>query len=69
MLRFDQEGVCEALIRHLEAREGHPCAHVCPRDQGSEIAGVEARVEMTFRLGGQLYALEHAGIEPFDGFI
>jgi hypothetical protein len=69
MLRFDQERVCEAIIRHLEAREGHPRADVCTRDQGSEIAGVEARVEMTFRLGGQLYALEHTGIEPFDGFI
>jgi hypothetical protein len=69
MLRFDQERVCEAIIRHLEAREGHFRADVCPRDQGSDIAGVGARVEMTFRLGGQLYALEHTGIEPFDGFI
>jgi hypothetical protein len=69
VLRFDQERVCEAIIRHLEAREGHPRADVCLRDQGSAIAGADARVEMTFRLGGQLYALEHTGIEPFDGFI
>jgi hypothetical protein len=26
-------------------------------------------VEMTFRLGDQLHALEHTGIEPFDGFM
>jgi hypothetical protein len=68
-LRFDQERVCEAIIRHLEARESHPRADVCLRDQGSANAGADARVEMTFRLGGQLYALEHTGIEPFDGFI
>jgi hypothetical protein len=24
---------------------------------------------MTFRLGDQLYAIEHTGIEPFDGFM
>jgi len=24
---------------------------------------------MTFRLGNQLYAIEHTGIEPFDGFM
>ncbi len=69
MLRFDQDRVCEAIIRHLEAREDHPRADVCLRDQGMDIAGVDARVEMTFRIGGQLYALEHTGIEPFGGFV
>jgi hypothetical protein len=69
MLRFDQNRVCEAIIRHLEAREGHPRADVCLRDHGMEIASVDARVEMTFFIGGQLYALEHTGIEPFDGFV
>jgi hypothetical protein len=69
MLRFDQERVCEAIIRHLEAREGLPRSDVCVRDQGATIAGVDARVEMTFRLGDRLYAIEHTGIEPFDGFI
>jgi len=29
----------------------------------------DARVEMTFRLGDQLYAIEHTGIEPFDRFM
>jgi hypothetical protein len=69
MLRFDQARVCEAIICHLEAREGHRRADLCLRDQGTDIAGADARVEMTFRLGDQLYALEHTGIEPFDGFI
>jgi hypothetical protein len=61
--------VCEAIIRHLEAREGHPRVDVSLRDQGTDIAGVDARVEMTFRIGGRLYALEHTGIEPFDGYV
>jgi hypothetical protein len=65
----DQERVCEAIIRHLEAREGLPRADLCLRDQGTDIAGADSRVEMTFRLGNQLYALEHTSIEPFDGFI
>jgi hypothetical protein len=26
-------------------------------------------VEMTFRLGNQLFAIEHTGIEPFEGFM
>jgi hypothetical protein len=55
--------------RHIEVRQGHLRAHVCLRDQGTDIGGVDARVEMTFRIGGQLYALEHTGIEPFDGFV
>jgi hypothetical protein len=69
MLQFDQGRVCEAIIRHLEAREGHPRVDVCVRDQGMDIAGVDARVEMTFRIGDRLYALEHTGIEPFEGFV
>ena len=69
MLKFDQVRVCEAIIRHLETREGHARADVHVRDHGASIAGADARVEMTFRLGDQLYALEHTGIEPFDGFV
>ncbi len=38
------------------------------RDIGNDTAS-DARVEMTFRLGSQLYAIEHTGIEPFDGFM
>ena len=45
-----------------------PRSDVQIRDRGSETSA-DARVEMTFRLGGQLYALEHTGIEPFDGFM
>ena len=53
MLQFDQNRVCEAIIRHLEAREGYGRADLCMRDEGDDIAGVDARVEMTFRLGDQ----------------
>lgn len=33
------------------------------------LTSPDARVEMTFRLGDQLYAVEHTGVEPFDGFL
>jgi hypothetical protein len=66
---FDQDRVCEAIIRLLEVREGYSRRDVRSRDQGRDIAEVDARVEMTFRLGDQLYAVEHTGIEPFDGFL
>ena len=33
------------------------------------MASSDARVEMTFWLDNQLYALEHTGVEPFDGFM
>jgi hypothetical protein len=69
LLRFDQPRTCEAIIRHLEARKGVPRADLRVRDQGAHIAGTDARVEMTFQLGNQLYALEHTGIEPFEGFL
>jgi hypothetical protein len=57
MLSFHQKETCEGIIQHLEMREH--TKHTSP----------EARVEMTFRFGNQLYAIEHTGIEPFDGFM
>ena len=69
MLKFHQEETCEGIIQHLEAREGKTRRDVCERNKGNHMASSEARVEMTFWLGDQLYALEHTGIEPFDGFM
>lgn len=68
MLAFHETETCEGIIQHLEQRERVPRSDVQIRDRGSETSA-DARVEMTFRLGGQLYALEHTGIEPFDGFM
>jgi hypothetical protein len=68
MLIFHQEEACEGIIRHLEAREGHTRRDVRVRDTGNH-ALADRRVEMTFWLGDQFYAIEHTGIEPFDGFV
>jgi hypothetical protein len=67
MLKFHQEETCKGIIQRLEAREGKTRRDVRERDKGSHMASSDARVEMTFWLGDQLYALEHTGIEPFDG--
>lgn len=68
MLAFHETETCEGIIQHLEQRQRARRSDVQIRDRGSETSA-DARVEMTFRLGGQLYALEHTGIEPFDGFM
>jgi hypothetical protein len=68
MLAFHETETCEGIIQYLEQRESARRSDVQIRDRGSETSA-DARVELTFRLGAQLYALEHTGIEPFDGFM
>jgi hypothetical protein len=68
MLKFCERETCEGIIRYLERREGATRCDVQVRDRGNHTPA-DARVEMTFRLGKQLYAIEHTGIEPFDGFM
>jgi hypothetical protein len=63
MLTFNEGKVCEAIVRHLEAREGVTRADV----QSPEAAHHAHPVELTWKFGDQLFALEHTGIEPFDG--
>ncbi len=68
MLKFHESETCEGIIRHLEFREAKTRNDVRLRDKGNHTSP-DARVEMTFWLGDQLYAIEHTGIEPFDGFM
>jgi hypothetical protein len=68
MVELHQDETCEGIIRYLEIRAHALRRDVCVRDQGNHTSP-DARVEMTFRLGEQLYAIEHTGIEPFDGFM
>src|SRR5215472_16532954 len=68
MLTFHQREVCEGIIQHLEMRERTKRRDAQVRDIGNHTSP-DARVEMTFRFGNQLYAIEHTGIEPFDGFM
>lgn len=68
MLKFHETETCEGIIQHLEMREGMRRYDVRLRDKGNHTSP-DARVEMSFRLGDQFYAIEHTGIEPFDGFM
>jgi hypothetical protein len=65
-LTFRQSETCEGLIRYLASREKATLRDVQVCD---EHPSRDARVEMIFRLGNQLYAIEHTGIEPFEGFM
>jgi hypothetical protein len=67
MLSFHEHETCEGIIRYLERRERSLRADV--RNREGNDTPPNARVEMTFRLGDQLYAIEHTGIEPFEGFM
>ena len=62
MLTFNEGKVCDAIVRHLEVREGAIRADV----QWPEAVHHVDPVELTWKLGDQLFALEHTGIEPFD---
>ncbi|HEY3920057.1 MAG TPA: hypothetical protein VGL83_19865 [Stellaceae bacterium] len=63
MLTFHEKQICEAIVRYLEAREGERRADVAsPEDDHHPNA-----VELVWRLGQKLFALEHTGIEPFEG--
>jgi len=63
---FHERETCEGIIQHLERREKLKRREVEVHDQRAQTP-LDARVEMTFRLGTQFYAIEHTGIEPFEG--
>jgi hypothetical protein len=63
MLTFNEGKVCEAIVRRLEERCKAPRAGMrWPEDERHPFP-----VEIAFTIGGQLFALEHTGIEPFKG--
>jgi hypothetical protein len=65
MNRFNEGKACDAVIRHIEAREGGSRQNLrSPEDEGDT-----APIELTCSIGGQLFAFEHTGIEPFEGQI
>lgn len=68
-MKIHQNEICEGMIQYLERRAGLKRHDVRDRDQGNHMAAAEARVEKTFLLGEQLYAIEHTRIEPFEDFI
>lgn len=66
MLTLNESKVCDAIIRHLEAETGVARGDVQTHDRHPDSA---KRVELTFRLRAELVAIEHTGIEPFEGFM
>jgi hypothetical protein len=65
MNRFNEGKACDAILRHIEAREG------CTRQdlRWPEQEGHPAPIELIRSIGDQLYAFEHTGVEPFEGQI
>ena len=65
MLTYNEGKVCDAIIGYLEAREGAQRTGL--RSPEEELH--TDPVELVWTLGSQLYALEHTGIEPFEGHV
>jgi hypothetical protein len=65
MLAFNEGKTCDSIVRRLEEREG------CSRSdmRWPEQEQHKAPIEVAFKLGNQLFALEHTGIEPFGGHV
>jgi hypothetical protein len=64
-LSFNEGKICDAVVRRLEEREQHTRTGVrWPEQEHHQFP-----VELVFMLGTQLYALEHTGIEPFEGHV
>ncbi len=65
MLTFNEGKMCEAIVRRLEERLRAPRVDMrSPEDERHPFP-----VEVAFTIGGQLFALEHTGIEPFGGHV
>jgi len=62
-LRFNEGKACDAVLQYLERRAG--ATRTAMRFPDKE--GHSAPVELVCTIGDQLYAMEHTGIEPFEG--
>jgi hypothetical protein len=62
-LRFNEGKACDAVLQHLERRAGATRSAM----RFPEKEGHPAPVELVCTIGGRLYAIEHTGIEPFEG--
>src|SRR6516164_10396487 len=56
---------CDAIVRRLEERERKEKAYLSWPEKEKH----KSPVEVAFKLGDQLYAIEHTVIEPFKGHI
>src|SRR5262249_29074094 len=65
MLNFNEGEACDAIIRRLEKSANATRRDVRFPEQKRHAFPVEA----AFKIGKQLVALEHTGIEPFRGHV
>ena len=56
---------CDAILRHLEGRQGAERSNLCWPENEHHAAPVE----LVCNIGEQLFAVEHTSIEPFGGLI
>src|SRR5271166_2150450 len=56
---------CDAILRHLEGRQGAERSNL----RWPENEHHAAPVELVCNIGDQLFAVEHTSIEPFGGLI
>ena len=61
--QFNEGRACDAVIRYLERRFGAVRANV----QFPDRDRLAAPIEVAFELSSTLFAMEHTGIEPFEG--
>jgi hypothetical protein len=62
MSRFNEGKACDAVIRHIEAREGSSRQNLRSPEREKDAAPIE----LTCSIGGRFFAFEHTGIEPFE---
>jgi hypothetical protein len=65
---FNEGKACDAVIRYIERREKKQRKEI-KRPELDKNVPANKRVELTFKIGTRLFALEHTGIEPFPGHI
>jgi len=64
-MQFNEGKACDAVLRHVEAREGAARSRI----RWPEEEHHAGPVELVCNVGEALYALEHTGIEPFEGLV
>jgi hypothetical protein len=64
-MQLNEGKACDAVLRHLEARERAARSNI-RRPEEEQHAGP---VELVCNVGSALYAIEHTGIEPFENLI
>jgi hypothetical protein len=62
---FNEGKVCDAVLLRIERREGST-RQSCRWPERENHA---APVELVCDIGGRAFALEHTGIEPFEGYV